>query len=268
MWKWEADDARGVFVLVHGSSEHHGRYEWLIEKWRSEGFHVVMGDLPGHGNTKNRGHIDSFDEYIETVADWVAEAETYSLPIFLFGHSLGGLVVIRTLMEKSLPVRGVILSSPCTGLVHPPPKPLKMAAKIADGALPKLKVRLKSSSENPNATRNTERLKKDSEDSLMVKKVSIRWYNELEKAMKLVFESEGKFPDVPLLVMQAGDDKIVDKHAVRRWFNRLSVTERAYKEWDGLYHEIFNEPERDAVFRHALGFMELQLRQFQQSEEV
>jgi lysophospholipase len=74
--------------------------------------------------------------------------------------------------------------------------------------------------------------------------------------MKLAFDKEDVFPEVPLLVMQAGDDKIVDKQSVNRWFNRLFNKDRAYKEWDGLYHEIFNEPERDEVFRYALGFAE------------
>ena len=262
MWKWEAEEPRGVLVLVHGSGEHHGRYEWLIDKWRTNGFHVVAGDLPGHGQTtRRRGHIDSFDEYIEAVSSWVKEAETYGLPIFLFGHSLGGLVVIRTMTEKQLPVDAVILSSPCLGLVHSPPKPLKLVAKAANTLSPKLRVRIKSTPENPSATRNKERLKLDAEDSLIVTKVSIRWYNELETAMRLAFEKEDAFPDVPLLVMQAGEDKIVDKQSVNKWFNRLFNRDRAYKEWDQLYHEIFNEPERDDVFRYALGFAELYLQE-------
>lgn len=259
MWQWEAEHPLGVFVLVHGSGEHHGRYEWLIERWRTSGFHVVMGDLPGHGETRNRGHVDSFDEYIETISDWVGEAQAYELPVFLLGHSLGGLAVIRTMMEKDLPVRALILSSPCTGLVHPPPKPMKAAASVVNHMAPTFKITIKGSPENPNATRNEERLKKDEEDPFIVREVSIRWYNELEKAMKLVEDEKEKFPDVPVLVMQAGDDKIVDKHAVRKWFNQLQVTDRTYKEWDGLYHEIFNEPERDQVFRYARKYVELHL---------
>lgn len=263
MWKWEADDPRGVFVLVHGSGEHHGRYEWMIDKWRSEGFHVVMGDLPGHGETTRRlGHIDSFDEYIEAVAEWVEEGETYGLPVFLLGHSLGGLIVIRSMVEKRFPVQAVILSSPCLGLVHPPPKVMKAAARAVNSIAPKMRVRIKSTSNNPSATRNEERLKIDAEDPLMVTKVSIRWYNELDRAMKHTSEPAG-FPDVPLLIMQAGDDKIVDKHIVAGWFNRLSIKDRTYKEWDSLYHEIFNEPERDGVFRYARGFVDLHLTEGQ-----
>lgn len=260
MWKWEADDPKGVFVLVHGSGEHHGRYEWLIEKWRTNGFHVVMGDLPGHGETRRaRGHIDSFDEYIEAISQWVKEAETYGLPVFLFGHSLGGLAVIRTLTEKELPLRAVILSSPCLGLVHPPPKPLKVFARATNVVAPRWRVQIKRPGGNPIATRNPDRLSQDDNDPLIVTKVSIRWYNELEKAMKIASETTAEFPDIPLLALQAGDDKIVDQALTARWFNRLPVKDRTYKEWKGLYHELFNEPEREEVFRYALGFVDLHL---------
>lgn len=268
MWKWEADHPRGVFVIVHGAGEHHGRYDWLIDKWLSQGFHVVMGDLPGQGQTtRRRGHIESFDDYIEAVSDWVESAEAYDLPIFLLGHSLGGLVAIRSMMEKRFPIQAILLSSPCMGILHPPTKTLKAAAWAANSIVPKMRVRIKSSSNNPSATRNEERLKQDAEDPLIVQKVSIRWYNELERAMKNASASVGDFPDVPLLLMQAGEDKIVDKHAVINWFNRVSASDRTYKEWDGLYHEIFNEPERDDVFRYACGFVDLHLPQYQDHEE-
>lgn len=260
MWNWEARDPRGVFVLVHGSGEHHGRYEWLIEKWRSNGFHVVMGDLPGHGaHPKIRGHIDSFNEYIDAVSRWVRKAGTLGLPIFLFGHSLGGLVVARTLMEKRLPITGVVLSSPCFGLVHPPPPPLQAFARVADLIAPKFRVRIKKPGGNPMATRNRDRLKEDGKDPLLVAKISIRWYNELERAIRSAWGNMDKFPDVPLLIMQAGSDRIVDKNRVYQWFNRLSIKDRTYKEWDGLFHEIFNEPEREEVFDYAQEFVNAHL---------
>jgi lysophospholipase len=59
--------------------------------------------------------------------------------------------------------------------------------------------------------------------------------------------------------MQAGDDLIVEKFASETWFNSLSAKEKSYKEWKGLYHEIFNEPERDRVFRYAKAFVDLQI---------
>lgn len=131
MWNYEAEEAKAVIVIVHGAMEYHGRYEAVAEMWNHNGYHVVMGDLPSHGTTsRNRGHIDSFDEYIEEVKLWVKEARKYRLPIFIFGHSMGGLIVIRMMQEtKREDVDGIILSSPCLGVLAGPSAPLQAALK-------------------------------------------------------------------------------------------------------------------------------------------
>lgn len=256
MWKWEAENPKAVIVMVHGASEHHGRYKWLIEMWRAEHINVVMGDLPGQGtSTRRRGHIDSFDEYINTVESWVKEAGQYGLPVVLLGHSMGGLVVIRTLQEKQLLIDAVILSSPCLGIVEPPPKGLEWVSKGLNYIVPSL--RLSSHLDPGIATRNKEIQERDENDSLYVRKVSIRWYRELVKAMKLAYQNHNKFPNVPVLLLQGGADKIVDKVIVKEWFDKLDVHAKMFKEWDGLYHEVFNEPERENVFHLTKHFLEM-----------
>lgn len=255
MWKWEAENAKGVIVIIHGAAEHHGRYKWLIEMWRLAGFHVVMGDLPGQGTTtRRRGHIESFDEYIEVVDEWIRQAKTFELPIFLIGHSMGGLVAIRALQEKSLDVNAVILSSPCLGLVYKPNRAVDLVSKGLNVFLPK--IRFDSKLNVKMATRNKEVQEIDENDSLYVTKVSVRWYRELIKAMDQAFDQIHKFPLIPLLLMQGGDDKIVDNNEVMKWFNQLEIPEKSIKLWKGFYHEIFNEPERELVFDMAKRFVE------------
>ncbi|GAE34218.1 alpha/beta hydrolase [Halalkalibacter akibai] len=257
MWKWEVADPRGVFVIVHGAGEHHGRYQWLAEKWNAHGFDVVMGDLPGQGKTRGkRGHIQSFNQYIDTISEWIDEANTKGLPVFLLGHSMGGLVVIRTLMERNVAlVSGVILSSPCLGLSQPPAKTKELASKLIHRIVPTFSSNSGIRSELN--TRNEEIRELYIKDELRVTKVSARWYQELSKAMRLALRYPEKFPNVPLLVLQAGDDYLVNKVDVRDWFNEVGSTEKFYKEWEGLYHEVFNEPEREDVFRYAVGFVNL-----------
>lgn len=258
MWKWEAEYPRGVMVMVHGAAEHHGRYRWLIEMWRSIGLHVIMGDLPGQGlTTRRRGHIASFDEYIEAVETWVQEAQKYDLPIFLLGHSMGGLSVVRTLQEKKLPIWGVILSSPALGLTEYPPAYMDILSKGLNKVFPGMLFDSHLAADK--VTRNKEMREQDENDSLYVTKVSVRWYREFMHAMNLAFKNIEKLPDVPILVMQAGDDKVVEKQHVRQWFDELELSEKIYKEWPELYHEIFNEPEKEEVFQYAKSFVELHL---------
>lgn len=261
MWKWETEgEAKAVIVIVHGASEHHGRYGWLIEMWRSSGYHVIMGDLPGQGLTSRsrRGHIDSFDEYIFEVKDWVQTAYQFELPIFLIGHSMGGLVSIRLLQEERLNLAGVVLSSPCLGLTHTPSKLLDILSHGLNIIYPSL--RIDSGLTVDMATRNLEVREIDSNDTLYVTKMSVRWYRELVAAMKQAYEKSTDIQDIPMLVMQAGDDKVVNKQSVKDWFNHAPLSEKRFKEWPEFYHEIFNEPERETVFQYTKDFIESQLR--------
>ncbi len=261
MKKWEAEGkAYGVIVIVHGAMEHSGRYKWLVDRWLSEGYHVIIGDLPGQGLTSraNRGHINSFDEYIEEVDSWVNEAYTFGLPVFMLGHSMGGLIIINMLQMKEHNLAGVILSSPCFGTLVHPPKYLETMSRVLNLVYPTYKK--PSGLTVQMATRNPEVIEFDLNDSLYVTSVSVRWYRELVKAMKEAFDFYEDFPDIPVLVMQAGDDKIVDKAMVREWFNYFPASEKHYKEWPKLYHEIFNEPEREDVFLYAKSFIEARLR--------
>ncbi|MDG4656452.1 lysophospholipase [Ectobacillus antri] len=260
MWKWRAEQPKAVVVIVHGAMEHHGRYAELGDKWTANGYHVVMGDLPGHGtSSRNRGHIDSFQEYIDEVLHWIEEAQRERLPVFLLGHSMGGLIVIRTLQETHIPVAGVILSSPCLGVVAQPPAYLRAASRILNRVMPRLRVASNLTVEM--ATRNKEIRDQMENDSLYLRKVSVRWYSELVKGIALAHTKQHRFPNVPLLLMQACEDKIVDKSTVRTWFDTLKINEKTYKEWDKCYHELFNEYERDEIFAMAYRFTEAHIKE-------
>lgn len=261
MWKWEAEgEAKAVIVMIHGAMEHHRRYGWLIEMWRLAGFHVIMGDLPGQGMTTRarRGHIDSFDEYIFEVKDWVQAAYQFDLPVFLLGHSMGGLISIRLLQEERLNIAGVILSSPSLGLIKQPSKLLHFLSYGLNAIAPS--VRFNTGLTVDMATRNKDVRDVDSNDSLYVMKVSVRWYRELVYAIKMGFENLDKTQDIPLLVMQGGEDLIVNKKTVTDWFNLAPLSEKHFKEWPKCYHEIFNEPEREEVFEYAKDFVNSQLK--------
>ncbi|QPC47298.1 alpha/beta hydrolase [Mangrovibacillus cuniculi] len=261
MWKWETEgNPKGVVVIVHGAMEHHGRYSWLIEMWRSSGYHVVMGDLPGQGakSRSDRGHIDSFQQYLDEVEQWLQAAYQFEVPVFLLGHSMGGLVTIRLLQTSKLNVAGVILSSPCLGLIQQPPNFLKLMAKGLNVLSPTLKF--KTGLTLDMATRNQIVKELEANDSLYITKVSVRWYQELVKTIGIAFEQIQETQDIPIFLMQAGDDQVVNKDLVKEWFYQLRGSDLHFKEWPNLYHEIFNEPEREDVFMYAEQFVRTQLK--------
>ena len=115
MWKWETEhDAKGVVVIVHNILEHTGRYAYVITMLRRNGYHVIMGDLPGQGQTSraNKGQIEHFDIYHETLIEWVRIANEYKIPTFVMGVGLGGLILLNVLEKQNC------LSRVCYSFLH------------------------------------------------------------------------------------------------------------------------------------------------------
>ncbi|GEN46975.1 alpha/beta hydrolase [Alkalibacillus haloalkaliphilus] len=254
----ESENPKAVIVLIHGAFEHSGRYEWLVNQLNHNGYHVVYGDLPGQGTNKGKkGFIKSFDDYIVTAEKWINHALTYELPVFMLGHSMGGLTTIRALQEKQYPIKGVILSSPALGIHNVPEKPLYLISKMLNYILPTILFKTNIHSEM--ATRNDAFYARDLSDPLYLRKVSVRWYHEFENAINEAFDKINDYPEVPTLILQAGEDLLVPVENVESWYEKLSIQDKEIKIWENLYHEVFNEPERDEVLSQALHFLNTHL---------
>lgn len=249
------DPVWGSILLVHGSGEHVGRYKWAIEQWNQGGLDVLGGDLPGHGQSPGkRGHIQSFNEYIEAVNDWYDALRERSDHVpFVFGHSLGGLVVSRFMEINKREARGVLLSSPCFGLRVKVPAWKEWIAKSLNVLHPSLVLPSEVKSES--VTRSQEIRDALETDPYRVNGVSVRWYRELQVHMQKNWEEQHQFPDIPLVIHQAGDDSVTDPDVAKRWMEAIAVSDKLFTEWPGLYHELLNEPERDEVMAAMIAWM-------------
>ncbi|MFG6148210.1 alpha/beta hydrolase [Halobacillus sp. B23F22_1] len=250
-------EKRATIIIVHGAFEHAGRYVHLVKKLEQDGFEVKINDLPGQGMSEGKkGHIRSFNDYIKKVSEWVEEADK-DLPVFLLGHSMGGLIVTRTLQQLKITVDGVILSSPAFSIKNGASKPMEVLSRGLNIVWPAFKV---SSSLAPETvTTNQEMIASDQSDPLIIDKVSVRWYIEFQRSIKKAFKEVKYFPDIPLLIMQAGDDLIVDRRRTYQWFNLVCTSEKFYKEWPGYYHEIFNEVKWQQPYLYLYNFIQQQL---------
>ncbi|WP_096436282.1 alpha/beta fold hydrolase [Alteribacter populi] len=262
MWKWEVQNqpAKGVFVIVHGAGEYHVRYEWVVRQLNEHGYHVIMGDLPGQGTTTGRrGHVNQFTDYFEAVTPWLEEAQSYNLPVVQLGHSMGGLIsiLIQQVVKPSLKPDLLLLSSPCLGLSNTPPMYKRVISKSLNRLWPT--VSLPSGLEPGSGTRDERMRARDRKDEQLVKNVSVRYYAELTRAIKKAHDSVAVFPNLPLFVMQGGDDRIVDKKEVKRWFNSLDIEDKSYREWPSFFHEVLNDPGKEDVFLHMLAFVTTRL---------
>lgn len=262
MWKWEADGhPKAVIAIIHSAYEHHRWYAWLIEKLRTEGFHVVMGDLPGHGEQYkySRFHDEDFEEYRIHTAQVLKVAEEYNLPIFIIGNGLGGLLTLTTLQKTKIEIAGTILVSPWINLRKTPGK-----LSNALSSLGKLTSNMKLTHDitYENITRNSEIYSELKDDIPYNNVITVKWYQELHSQMRLLKNPEFKLKSVPLLLMSGGQDTISDSSAAKNWFinNAKQLSNFQYREWPACYHSLFFEVEREEVLQHSVDFINNTLR--------
>lgn len=256
MWKWEADgQAKAVIVIVHNAYEDHQRYAWLIQQLRGSGFDVITGDLPGHGpDEKSKPHDESFESYVSFIKKMLDAGLKESVPVFVVAHGLGALLTIRLLQQQRLECAGVILSSPWLSLVHHPPKFSSMLTRLSSSMKIDHGITFEMLTKNPEERPKT-RIASD-----VLSTVTGGWFKELNAFMKSSVQSEQSIQDVPLLVLTGGEDRITDIAITKKWLKRQDLTEFQFKEFRQLYHDVYQEPEREEVLTYAKSFIDNVLR--------
>jgi acylglycerol lipase len=262
---WSPPAPVGVVVVVHGLAEHGGRYRETAEAFAAVGWAVFAIDLRGHGRSANvpgagRVHVRRFTDYFQDVAAIIEVAREHhpGLPLFLLGHSMGGLVTISYVLAHSAGLAGAIISSPALG-THPdfkPPAFLRLLVSILDRLAPRL--RFPSDLDTEAISRDPEVVRAYLADPLVSSKVSARWYAEILRAIKRA-HADGPRVAVPMLLMQSGSDRLVDPAATARWAQAAPPGQVEFVNWNGLYHEMFNEPEKQQVRQRTLDWLQQQL---------
>lgn len=258
-WVTETGAGKGAVVLVHGQGEHSGRYEYAAKALNRRGYDVYTGDLPGHGLSGGlRGHIDRFDDFVTVTASWVEEARELTggkQPLFVLGHSVGGLIVTRyleTAPDTSF-LAGAVLSSPAYRVRYPIPRWKEELGRKLDPWLPRL--RLSSGLERQRTTRNEDVIRKTADDPLMVFVVSVRFYNELLRAQAAALTEADRIR-LPLLLLHGEADEIIDPQQSLEFGRRVSSPDKEVRLLPGLHHEIMNEPERDEVLQEIADWLD------------
>lgn len=261
---WISTAPRGLIVIVHGLAEHSGRYHDTAEFFRANDWSVYACDLRAHGHSPNppkagRVHVRRFLDYFLDVDAVVqlAREQHPDLPLFILGHSMGGLISISYALEKPEGLAGVVISSPALG-THPdfsPPLLLRILVGILSRIAPRVLV--KSELDTEAISRDPAVVKAYLDDPLISHRISARWYSELLKTMKKAHRNAGRL-QAPMLLMQSGADRLVDPDAPARWSRSAPEGLVDLVVWDGLYHEMFNEPEKDRVRNRVVGWLERQ----------
>jgi alpha-beta hydrolase superfamily lysophospholipase len=245
-----AGEVRGVVCLIHGLGEHVGRYPHVAAVLNQAGFAVIGLDLRGHGRSEGpRGFTPNYDAYLDDMEILLGEARSRypRAPIVLYGHSLGGNLVLYYPMRRKAAVAGVVASSPQLRLAFKPPAWKTTMGRLMFNVWPGFNM--PSGLEQAALSRDMEVVRAYAADPLVHDRVSARLGIGLIDIGQWLLDHASEFP-LPLLVYNGSQDRLASADAAREFAAKVPG-DCTLKIWDGLYHETHNEPEKAEV----LGFM-------------
>lgn len=239
---------RGALVIVHGLGEHSGRYMNLVNHFGPSGFSIYGLDHFGHGRSGGqRLFVPKFDIYTQTLDMFIKKVREWEpgVPLFLVGHSMGGLITALYLLDHQERVEGAVLSGPVLKIPDHVSPVTRMAAKVLSRIVPKIGI---SRLEAEHLCRDRQVVKAYINDPLVYNgKVTARLGEQLISAISRVNRQTQKISR-PLLIMHGESDLITDIEGSRQFFNAVPSTDKKLITWPDRYHELFNDPGYEAVF--------------------
>ncbi len=252
-----SDLSKGRFLyLIHGQGEQSGRYEHFPHYLQGLVDAVICLDLPGHGQSAGiRGHIENFDQYsdaviagFQTAQQWMKKSASQTTAHW-FGHSLGGLITLRTLLkEKNLPLKTVTVSAPLLDLAMPVPKLKKFFGELVEPILGRMK--LANELDGSMVSNDPEVGKAYTSDPLNHSYVTPRFFVNMTKEMQLTRDNVGPFAYNLLMIVPLAD-RIVSWQAEYRFFEHLKMSEGKKKvltSFPNYAHESFNDYGKERAF--------------------
>ena len=256
---WEPDGKpKAIIALIHGHGEHVGRYENVAGALTSAGYALVGYDSRGHGkSTGPRGHIPSYDALMDDIAAFVSMlGEKYpGSPLFTYGHSMGGNQVINYALRRHPKVAGVIATGPWLKLAFEPPAIKVALGRFMNNIVPSFTQ--SNGLDTRGLSHDAEVVRLYDNDPLGHDKVSARLFVSMYDSGLWALDHASEL-SLPLLLMHGGADPITSAEASRQFADKAgkNVTLRI---WDGMYHEIHNEPEQSQVFKVMIEWLGKQL---------
>ncbi len=253
---WRPDaEARAVICLVHGLGEHSGRYGHMGEAFNHAGYALMTFDLRGHGRSDgSRGHAPNYAALMTDISALLNEVKLHypSLPRFLYGHSLGGNLVIHYALREHPNLAGIIASAPLLRTASKPPTWKLAMLRAMVGVWPSLSI--PNGLETSALSRDPKVVLAYQNDPLTHDRISARLAMNMLRYGQWNLEHAAEFP-LPLLLMHGDADRITSAQASRD-FAAQANTRCTLKIWNGLYHELHNEPEQNQVLDDILEWLE------------
>lgn len=252
--------ARGIVILLHGLGEHGGRYAHVGSFLAENGLESVAPDLRGFGKSGgSKGSVRHFSDYhkdLFILHSYIVRNHR-ALPIFLLGHSFGGLIASSYLaFHENAQTTGLILSSPLFGISIHVPQWRYLLGILASYLVPDFS---QSSRVRPTFLTHDEAILADYlKDPYIYQRISARLFREMVRMIAKRNQIAHRI-SVPTLIVQAGEDYVVSKDETTRFFNLLKIKDKELTVYDHFYHEILNEVGREKVISRINAWINMHL---------
>ena len=246
-YEWPVNNAKAHLHIVHGYAEYAGRYDHFAKYLNQQSISVSAYDQRGHGRSEGlRAYIDRFEIYVNDLEEVLTHVNP-SAPLFLMGHSMGGLVSVRFALDKNTSdFRGMIVTSALLEIDKDLSPILQWLAPILGFLFPKMPT---EKLDKTYLTRSPENLEAYTTDPLVyLGGTRARTGAELLKTIKTSRERFAEI-DLPILICHGEADRLTMPGGSRLLAEMSTSKDKTLKIYPGLYHELINEPERDMVMR-------------------
>jgi alpha-beta hydrolase superfamily lysophospholipase len=247
---------RAVVVISHGLAEHSGRYAALASCLVDKGFAVYALDDRGHGRSGGpRANIERFDYLVSDLGSFVGRAQRQhpGAPVILLGHSMGGAVALGCALKYHDALRALVLSAPALAIAEPPSLAKRLTVKALSSLSPDTGVMTippRAVSRDPAIVRAYE-----SDPLVFHGAIPARTVAELLEAMAQLQQKAHELR-LPVLIQHGSADELVPLSATHPVYQHLGLAKRRTLQiYDGLYHEVYNEPEKDRVIADLVSWL-------------
>jgi alpha-beta hydrolase superfamily lysophospholipase len=252
-------EPKAVLLIVHGLAEHSGRYMNIVNHFVPLGYAVYGIDHLGHGKSDGRRvYVERFEDYTDTLKLYFDMIRRWQpgKPIFLVGHSMGGLIGAVYLLDHQAELTGAVLSGAAVKVPKNITPAILVVGKMLSALVPRFGL---IGLEVDGVCRDPAVVQAYVNDPLVYKgKTTARLAAEMLKAMQRVSAEATKIT-LPVMVLQGSADKLVDPAGARMLYDAVGSADKEIRIYDSFYHEVFNEPEHDKVLRDVEKWLEAHL---------
>ncbi len=262
MQSWlPAGNKRAVIALIHGLGEHSGRYQNVVDVLVPQGYAIYSFDHRGHGRSPDRqcAHVNDWSEYRNDVRAFVqlVQQREPGLPLFLYGHSMGGLITLEYVLHHPEGLAGVIASAPAVSAVEA--SPLLLAVGRLMSRL-KPEFSLDSGLDAAGISRDTAVVEAYQKDPFVHGKVSARWSVAFTGAIAWTQAHAAEFQP-PLLILHGEADRLVAPSGSQTFFEKVRQPDKKRIVYPGGYHEPHNDIQKEQVLADVAAWLHAHLPQ-------